>query len=298
MGASSPRKEMPMAKVDVLVTGATGKQGGGVAKRLLARGHAVRAFTRKPDSPAAKSLEKAGAKIVTGQLEDAASLARALEGANALFAMGTAFESGTAAETKQGMVAADVAKAAGVHLLYTSVGSADKATGIPHFDSKYEVEKYIAKIGARASIIAPVYFMENAFFSKDQLAKGVYATPLTPDRKLAQIAVADIAGVAVHVLENADRYVGKRFDIGGDDVSGTDACEILSRVTGKKFSYFQVPLDMIRKRMGDDGTKMYEWFERVGYHLDMAMLRREFADVEWHTFESWAKSQDWKTLLG
>jgi uncharacterized protein YbjT (DUF2867 family) len=287
-----------MAKLDVLVTGATGKQGGGVARRLLERGHAVRALTRKPDSPAAKSLEKAGAKIFAGDLTDGTSIARALDGANALFAMGTPFEAGPKTEIAQGIAASDAAKAAGVHLLYTSVGSANKGTGIPHFDSKYEVEKHIRAIGARATIIAPSYFMENAFFSRDQLAKGMYATPLTPDRKLDQIAIADIAAVAVHVLENADRYVGKRWDLAGESVSGNEAVEILSRVTGKKFSYFQVPIEMIRKAMGEDGAKMYEWFERVGYQVDMPALHREFPEVDWHTFESWAKAQDWKSILG
>ena len=68
---------------------------------------------------------------------------------------------------------------------------------------------------------------------------------------------------------------------------------ILSKVTGKPFKYFQVPMDMIRKRMGDDGAKMYEWFERVGYTLDLAVLRRDFPDVEWHTFEAWAREQTW-----
>ena len=180
-------------------------------------------------------------------------------------------------------------------LVYTSVSDADKKTGIPHFDSKYEVEKHIGSIGARATVVAPVYFMENAFFTREQLQKGV-STPLRSlrTRKLAQVAVADIAAFAVLALENPDRFAGKRHDIAGDDLSGNDAVEILSRVTGKKFSYFQVPMDMIRQRMGADGAKMYEWFERVGYSVDLAdALKRDFPEVGWHSFEGWAKAQDW-----
>ena len=283
----------------VLVTGATGKQGGGVARRLLERGHKVRAFTRNADSPAAKAIAGLGAEIATGSLEDRAALDRAAAGVDAVFAMGTPFEAGMEAETRQGIAAADAAKAAGAYLVYTSVGSADKKTGIPHFDSKYEVEKHIAKIGAKASIVAPVYFMENATaFSRDQLREGVYATPLTAGRKLAQVAVADIAAYAVLALENPDRFAGKRVDIAGDDVSGNDAVEILSRVTGKKFQYFQVPMDMIRQRMGDDGAKMYEWFERVGYSCDRAALERDCPEVKWHSFEAWAREQDWKAIFG
>ena len=101
---------------------------------------------------------------------------------------------GTDAETRQGIAADDAAKAAGVHLVFTSVGSADRQTGIPHFDGKYEVEKYIAKVGVRATILAPVSFMENLYFAKEQLAKGIYAAALPPTRALAQVAVVDIGG--------------------------------------------------------------------------------------------------------
>jgi len=281
-----------------LVTGATGKQGGAVAHRLLERGHKVRALTRKPESPAAKALAAAGAEIVTGSLDDRASVDRAVGGVNAVFAMSTPFEAGPQAETRQGVTVADAAKAAGAHLVYTSVGSADKHTGIPHFESKYAVEEHIAKIGATATILGPVYFMENAFFSRQQLKEAVYATPLTPGRKLAQIAVADIGAFAVLAIENRDRFVGKRYDLAGDDLSGADIVDILSRVTGKKFSYFQVPIEMIRERMGDDGAKMYEYFERVGYQTNVAGLKREFPEGGWHSFEEWARKQDWKAIFG
>jgi uncharacterized protein YbjT (DUF2867 family) len=211
--------------------------------------------------------------------------------------MTTPFEGGTQAETRQGISAANAAKAAGVHLVFTSVGNANRKTGVPHFDSKYQVEEHIAKIGVRATVLAPVYFMENLYYGKEQLAKGIYATPLPPTRRLAQVAVADIGAVAVRLLEDPGRFAGKRFDLGGDELTGDDVLAILSRVTGRPFTYFQVPLDLIRQRMGDDAVKMYEWFDRVGYTVDRAALRRVFPDVAFHDFESWAKAQDWNTLL-
>jgi uncharacterized protein YbjT (DUF2867 family) len=266
-------------------------------KSLLERGHQVRALTRNPDSTKAKALAKAGVTLVRASLEDTAALTKALDGATSLFAMTTPFEAGAQAETRQGISAADAAKAAGVHLVFTSVGSANRQTGVPHFDSKYEVEKHIAQIGVRATVLAPVYFMENLYFGREQLAKGIYATPLPPTRKLAQVAVADIGAVAVRLLEEAQRYTGKRFDLAGDELTGNQVVAILSRVTGRPFTYFQVPLDVIRQRMGQDATTMYEWFDRVGYTVDMPELRREFPDIRLHDFESWAKAQDWKTLL-
>ena len=163
-------------KLAVVVTGGTGKQGGAVVKSLLERGHEVRAVTRSTDSAKARELANAGVTLVRASLEDTAALTKALEGATSFFAMTTPFEGGTQAETRQGMSAADAAKAAGVHLVFTSAGSANRRTGIPHFDSKYEVEEHIAKIGVRATVLAPVYFMENLHFGKEQLAKGIYAT--------------------------------------------------------------------------------------------------------------------------
>ena len=227
----------------VVVTGGTGKQGGAVVKSLLERGHEVRAVTRSTDSAKARELANAGVTLVRASLEDTAALTKALEGATSLFAMTTPFEGGTQAETRQGISAADAAKAAGVHLVFTSVGSANRQTGVPHFDSKYEVEEHIAKIGVRATVLAPVYFMENLYFGKEQLAKGIYATPLPPTRGLAQVAVADIGAVAVRLLEDPGRFAGKRFDLGSDELTGNDVVAILSRVTGRPFTYFQVPLD-------------------------------------------------------
>lgn len=284
-------------RLTVVVTGSTGNQGGAVARGLLKRGHKVRAVTRDPNSSQAKSLANAGATLVAASLEDTAAIRKALEGATSLFAMTTPFGGGTDAETRQGVAAADAAKAAGVHLVFTSVNSANRQTGVPHFDSKYEVEKHIAKVGVRATILAPAFFMENLYFGKEQLANGIYAVALPPTSKLAQIAVADIGAVAVHVLENAGRFTGKRFDLASDELTGNDVVAILSRVTGRPFAYDQVPLDVIRQRMGEDGARMYEWFERVGFTVDRAALHREFPDVAFHDFESWAKTQDWNALL-
>jgi uncharacterized protein YbjT (DUF2867 family) len=282
-------------ELTVVIIGSTGKQGGAVARGLLERGHKVRAVTRDTNSSQAKSLASAGATLVAASFEDTAALMQALEGATSLFAMTTP-SGGTDAETRQGVTAADAAKAAGVHLVFTSVGSANRQTGIPHFDSKYEVEKHIAKVDVRATILAPVAFMENLYFIKEQLAKGIYAAALPPARALAQVAVADIGAVAVRVLEDAGRFTGKRFDLASDELTGNDAMRILSGVTGRVFTYYQVPLDVVRQRMGEDAVKMYEWFERVGFVVDRAALRREFPDVTFHDFESWTKTQNWSGL--
>jgi len=138
--------------------------------------------------------------------------------------------------------------------------------------------------------------MENLYFIKEQLMKGIYASALSPTRTLAQVAVPDIGAIAVRVLEESARFTGKRFDLAGDELTGNDAMSILSRVVGRSLTYYQVPLDVVRQRMGEDAVKMYEWFERVGFAVDRAALRREFPDVTFHDFESWTKTQNWSGL--
>src|SRR5258705_7838802 len=197
-------------ELTVVITGSTGKQGGAVARGLLERGHKVRAVTRDTNSSQAKSLASAGATLVAASLEDTAALTQALEGATSLFAMTTP-SGGTDAEIRQGIAAADAAKAAGVHLVFTSVGSANRQTGVPHFDSKYEVEKHIAKVGARATILAPVYFMENLAFAKEQLVKGIYASALSAMTKQAQVAVAGNSAGAACPRPDARSLTGQRF---------------------------------------------------------------------------------------
>jgi uncharacterized protein YbjT (DUF2867 family) len=280
-----------------LVTGATGKQGGAVARLLLDHGHAVRAVTRNPSSPAATALTHAGVEVVMGDLADRDAMNRAVRGMDAVYSMATPFEAGTAAETKQGTTTADATRDAGAFLLYSSVGDANRQTGIPHFDSKYAVEQHIHAIGVRATIIGPAYFMENVAYLQAQMRNNVYPTPLTPDRKLAQVSLPDIAAVSVTVLENSSRYTGKRFDISGDEVSANDTIRILSDITGRTFTHYQLPMEMVRNTMGEDGALMFEYFERTGYHVDRDELAREFPDVRWTSFESWARAFDWDAFL-
>ncbi len=151
---------------NVLVTGATGQQGGAVARALLSRRHRVKALTRNPDSDAARRLASAGAEIVAGDLADTTSLAKAAGAVDTMFLMGSNVSAGAEEEARQGILAADAAKAAGVgHLIYSSVAGANKKTGIPHFESKYRVESHLAGLGIPVTISAPV-----AFIGKRRLA--------------------------------------------------------------------------------------------------------------------------------
>lgn len=284
----------------VLVTGATGKQGGAVARALLARGgHQIHAVTRDPESEAAQLLAKAGAKLVEANFRSRDSLNKAMEGMDAVFAMTTFFEEGVDAEMEQGKALVEAARATSVpYIVYTSVAGADQKTGIPHFDSKYEVEKHLQASGLAYAVVAPVYFMENMYFPQaiEGLKHGVYAAALPGDRQLQQIAVDDIGNFTALVIEQRERFAGQRIDIGSDELDGNEQATVLSEVLGREIRYQQVPLDALRQQ-SEEIALMYEWFDRVGYDADIMALRETYPDVGWHTFESWARAQDWSAAL-
>ncbi|MGR9393794.1 NmrA/HSCARG family protein [Rhizobium leguminosarum] len=282
----------------VLVTGATGQQGGAVVRALIARGHRVKAISRRPESDGAKRLAAAGVEVVAGNLDDGASVAAAAEGVDAMFLMGNSYEAGTDAETRQGIAAADAAKAAGIgHLIYSSVADAHKKTGIPHFDSKYLVEKHIAGLGIPYTISAPVAFMENtvAPWAIDGLRQGVYAAALPPARVLQQVTIDDIGAFVATLAERREQVFGKRFDIAGDELSGAQQAKILSEVLGRPITYRELPIAAIRQQ-SEDTALMFEWFDRTGYDADIAALRRDFPDVGWHSYAEWARGFDWSVL--
>ncbi|MFQ5341958.1 MAG: NmrA/HSCARG family protein [Anaerolineae bacterium] len=282
----------------VLVTGATGNQGGAVVQALIAQGHQVRALTRNPASPAAKRLSEQGVEIAVGDFTDRDSLVRAARGVDTVYAMSTPFEQGVEKEIAQGIAMADAAKAAGVgHLVFSSVASADRATGIPHFDSKYEVEKHILSSGVPYTIIAPVFFMDNLSqpWQLPDLRQGKLAMALPASHPLQQIAVADIGAFAAAVIERRDTVLGQRIDIAGDELAGDEAAAILSRVTGREIRYEGFPPDGWRAQ-SEDMALMFEWFASTGYTVDINGLRRNFPEVKWHDFEAWARTQDWSVL--
>ena len=286
------------SKRTILVTGATGQQGGAVARALLSKGHRVKALTRKPDSEAARHLAAAGAEVVAGDLADRASVVRAAGEVDTMFLMGNSYEAGMEEETRQGILAADAAKAAGVgHLIYSSVASADKKTGIPHFDSKYLVEKHIVGLGIPYTISAPVAFMENvvAPWSISALSQGTYAFAVPPKRALQLVALADIGAFVAALAERREQVFGKRFDFAGDELSGEDEAKILSQAIGRPISYQEIPIAVARQQ-SEDAALMFEWFDRVGYDVDIDALRNEFPEVRWHSFADWAREFDWSVL--
>lgn len=265
----------------ILVTGATGKQGGAAIRQLRTKGFAVRALTRNPDRPEARALiDQTGIEVAHGDFEDKSSLLRALEDVYGVFAVQTFAEGGAEAEVRQGVALINAAHASDIsHFVYSSVGSADQNTGIPHFDSKWKIEEHLRGTGLPYTILRPVFFMENWLPMKDRIAQGPLMLPLKPETILQQIAVDDIGAFAAMAFEHPGKWNGTATDLAGDELFVDQIAQTLQT------SYTQIPWKDFEKQSGPEMTAMFKWFENVGYHADVTGLRQKHHGLM--SFERW-----------
>lgn len=287
---------MASDKPVILVTGATGQQGGAAARELLARGHRVRALTRHPDTAKARALSAKGAEVAAGDLDDAASLTHALQGVWGVFSLQNSWEAGVEREEAQGKRLAKLAREAGArHFVYNSVGSANRKTGIPHFDSKARIEEAVRSAAFPSyTILRPVFFMEN-FLSPwflPSIREGKLAMGIEPDTVLQMIAVADIGKYTLLAFERHEEMNGLEIDIAGDQHTMPETAGILGKTTGREVEFVRAPIEEVRKGSADYAT-MLEWFDRVGYDVDIAGLERRFG-IRPTRLAPWAAQQSWR----
>ena len=264
------------------VVGATGQQGGAVVRALLQHGAPVRALVRDPDSAAAGELVALGAGLARVDLDDAATLRAAFSGVAGVFAMTTfASARGTRGEVEHGHAIADAASAVGVpHLVYSSVGGAERGTGIPHFESKGEVEQYLRTAGVPLSVVRPTFFMDNFagyFTPVEEDGVLVLRAPLRPDVPLQMIAVADIGRIAAVALLEPDRVPAEGIEIAGDELTAEQMADVFARRAGLTSSFEALPVDAL----GDeDQEAMFTWFQRLpAYLADFEGTRRLVPEV-------------------
>ena len=279
----------------IVVTGATGQQGGAIARHLLAKGWPVRALTRDMNKPAAQALAAAGAEIVHADNDDRASLERAMQGAYGVFSVQNFWlpNVGKEGEVRQGRHVADAAKAAGVkHFVYSSVGAAHRGMGQEHFATKYEIEQYIQAIGLPYTILRPVAFMENFFWQRAAITNGTYTGwGLRPDKGLQLIAVDDIGVFVEMALANPAEYLGKTVEIAGDELTEPQIAATLTRVIGR-------PVQLAQRSLPEgvqptqEQMAMFQFFNGQGYDADIRALRKVYPGLR--TFEQWLRETGWE----
>ena len=197
----------------IAVTGATGQQGGAVARKLLAEGWTVRALTRDVNKPAAQELKGLGAEIVAGDMDNRAEIYAAFKGAYGVFSVQNYWLPNVQyeGEIKQGKNVADAAKAADIqHLAYSSVGSAHRGMGQKHFDSKWIIEQYIQSLDIPYTILRPVAFMDNNNWRRAYILNGTYTgMGLRPEKGIQTIAVEDIAVFVALAFADKKSYLAR-----------------------------------------------------------------------------------------
>jgi uncharacterized protein YbjT (DUF2867 family) len=280
----------------VLVTGATGRQGGAVIRNLLPGGWKLRALTRNPAGNAARELQSQGVEVVQGDLEDPASLERAVRGVYGVYSVQDFWSVGAHREVQQGKNLADAAAKAGVqHFVYSSVGGAERNSGIDHWESKWQIEQLVRKLGLPATILRPAAFMENYYIDQVEIGilKGKLIDPIRADKPYQTIAAADIGAFAALAFERPDEFVGLELEIAGSELTNPQAAEVFSRVLGKLVKFRKLPMLVVRLFLGKEFYQMMRWFNDAGFQADIAGLRRRYPEVHLQSLEEWLRNEGW-----
>jgi uncharacterized protein YbjT (DUF2867 family) len=281
----------------ILVTGATGRQGGAVVQHLLKNSITVKALSRTPDSISAQVLISKGVTIIKGDMSDPPSLLNAMKGCDGVFSIQNYFEYGAEKEIQYGKNMADAAKKSNIaHFIYNSVCNADSKTGVPHFETKNMVEQYIKSIGLPATILRPVKFMENYYIP--QVFKGILGGKLFDSIKAGKkhrvITVDDIGAYVADAFINPEKYMGQVIELAGEALTNEDAAATMSQVLGMKIKFKKIPLIIAKFVMNKEMYLMFKWFNEKGFNADMEETQKNFPSVKVTDLKQWLVNESWQ----
>ena len=274
----------------ILVFGATGQQGGSVARALINKGWQVRVMVRNPSSPASLALRDAGAEMVAGNFDDIEAMRGAMTGAYGVFSVQPSSPGGTVTdddEVRYGKTIASLAAECGVqHLVYSSGGAvSDRPTGVAHFDTKAEIERHIHTLPIVSTIVRPATFMELLVMPGFGLDEGQFHFFMQPDGAMQVLAVEDIGKIVAAIYAQPERFKGKTFEIASDVVTGLRLQELFSAAAGRLIPYSRFSDDVLTANpflqkltaLADDG--------RLVGHASLEEMRQ--LNPQLQSFESW-----------
>ncbi|MFD7631792.1 NmrA/HSCARG family protein [Streptomyces sp. NPDC059851] len=279
----------------VLVTGATGRQGGATVRALVGRGRQVHALVRDPARPQAQSLRALGATLVVGDLDDTASLEAAMRGVHGVFCvqrMPVPGPAGFESEVRRGKAVAEAAARVGVaHFVYASVDGAGRPGDVPHFRSKGLIEQYVAELGLPATVLRPAFFLTNFEGMGPRWSDGelVLSLPLAPHTALQMIHPDDIGEFAADVFDARADHLGRTLEIAGDRLTGPQMAEAFARAAGRPVRFRSQPVEEVRA-YSEEMAVMFEWFDTTGFLADVPALRA--ARPHLRTLDDWA-GKEW-----
>ena len=281
----------------ILITGASGRQGGAVIRHMLPKGWKLRALVFKSDDATVQRFARQGIEVVRGNLDEPSSLEKATRGAYGVYSVQDFWSVGAKREVQQGKNLADAAKKSGVeHFVYSSVGGAERSSGIDHWDSKWQVENHIRALGLPATMIRPAAFMENYYVEQVEIGilKGKLMDPIRAGKSYQTIASDDIGAFVSLAFERPKEFIGTELEIAGSELTNSGAAEVFSRVLGKPVKFRHLPMPIVRLFMGKEFYQMFRWFNESGFKADIAGLRRRYPEVHLHTLEEWLRSEGWQ----
>lgn len=283
---------LPMSNAVSLITGATGQQGGAVARALLAAGRTVRALTR--DFARAETLVNAGARVIAGDMTDPQQMERACRGVESVFLMGTPYAGGPEAEWQQLKTCIDAARKAGVkHVAYSSAQRAADLADVPHYGQKIRAEAYLQASGLAWTILRPVFFMDN--FGAEALAGNLLAgrlhAPMPPHVATQLVAVEDIGRAAAAVLSAPAAWAGTTLDLAGDALTWDEIAEAIGTAIGRSVDFQPLPPEWVAASMGADYAAYYDWLWQEGFTAGIGGMKEAlgFQPMDFATYLSVAR---------
>ncbi|NNK73731.1 MAG: NmrA/HSCARG family protein [Flavobacteriaceae bacterium] len=277
-----------MESSTIFISGITGNQGGALARQLLNQNKSIYGLTRDPDSNKAKVWKTKGVEIIKGDMNEPHTYQSCLDKADVVFLVQSL--QGKEQEIQQGKRFIDSIKPENkTHLIYSSVLGADLNTGVPHFDSKYELENYIKSKALDYTIIRPASFYENHLYPRvaGDIKKGKYVSPLKRNCKQQMIGIEDIGKITSAIVSEKEKYNKKVISIATDEWLIGDIPDAFSKVMGKPVKYKKLPGIIARLAMGKNLSKMFKYMNQNDFTVinDIQGIRDEF-NIE-GDFKSW-----------
>ena len=292
----------------ITVFGASGQQGGAVARALLSKGFTVRAVTRDPSNEKVSALKAAGAEIVKGDLGDRSSIEAAVAGAYGVFLVTDYFsllhrlhsdKLAQEEEIAQGKAAADASLRAGVkHLVFSSLPLSKGVAGITHpvghFDGKALIAKYLDEIGVPNTSVRYAAYYEN--FTTGMRGQpqpdGSFALTASMDGPMYTVSVEDSGAIVASIFAQPKEFIGQKVALASDRKTFAEYAAVISKVTGKNYKYNQVPLEVFASFPfpgADDCAYMFDYFKKATPYTENDVAFTKKLNPHVRSFEEWAE---------
>lgn len=266
-----------------LILGATGLQGGAVAREMLNRGHSIRILTRRANSAKALALARTGAEVVEGDLSKPETLHAAFKDVAGVFSVQDFYAPGVGlvGEVEQGRAVLAAAKAAGVrHIVQSSMGDGHAPGGPEHFISKALLEREIKRSGIDWTILGTVWFMDNLLNAemKPTLMFPVLAGSLDPDTKFQMLAIEDLGWIVAEALTDPQTWTGRKINLAGDVMTVAQMKDTYRAVTGKRPKNWRIPRALFRW-LAPEFADQLGWHNEVNFAFGSEELRKAKPDA-------------------